>query len=277
MKSLLDKYLIIFLALVFAISIATKAVAKSDRVPSNTIQLLEQAEQLYQGEQYVKASKVWQQAVTAFARQSDLLNQAMALSNLALTQQKLGNLSAAEKASISSLELLQTQSDTAPQQRLLANSLDVRGSIARSRGEYQLAVETWQQAEAIYRELNENEAIIQNQINQAQALQDLGYYRRARKILSSLQTDLSQKSDSTAISALLSLGNTLRAVGNLEGSQGSLAVLQQALEIAETNADEQKDAVLLSLGNTFRALGNRVKQSQTYSTSGFIFISMLGG
>ena len=263
MKSLLDKYLIIFLALVFAISIATKAVAKSDRVPSNTIQLIEQAEQLYRAEQYVKASKVWQQAVTAFARQSDILNQAMALSNLALTQQKLGNLSAAETASISSLELLQTQPNTAPQQRILANSLDVRGSIARSRGEYQLAVETWQQAEAIYRELNENEAIIQNQINQAQALQDLGYYRRARKILSSLQTDLSLKPDSTAISALLSLGNTLRAVGNLEGSQGSLAVLQQALEIAETNADEQKDAVLLSLGNTFRALGNRVKQSQT--------------
>ena len=263
MKSLLDKYLIIFLALVLAISIATKAVAKSDRVPSDSIQLVEQAEQLYRAEQYVKASQVWQQAVTAFERQSDLLNQAMALSNLALTQQKLGNLSAAETASISSLELLQSQSNTAPQQRLLANSLDVRGSIARSRGEYQLAVETWQQAEAIYRELNENEAIIQNQINQAQALQDLGYYRRAGKILSSLQTDLSQKPDSVAISALLSLGNTLRAVGNLSGSQGSLAVLQQALEIAETNADEQKDAVLLSLGNTFRALGNRVEQSQT--------------
>ena len=47
MKSLLDKYLIIFLALVFAISIATKAVAKFDRVPSDSVQLIEQAEQLY--------------------------------------------------------------------------------------------------------------------------------------------------------------------------------------------------------------------------------------
>ena len=266
MKSLLYKYLTICLALVFAISIATKAVAKSaSQVPSrHTIQLIERAEQLYRAEQYVKAGRVWQQAVTAFRQQSDVLNQAMALSNLALTQQKLGNLSAAETASISSLELLQTQSDTPPQQRLLANSLDVRGSIARSLGKSKLAVETWQQAEAIYRELNEERAIIQNQINQAQALQDLGYYRRAGKILSSLQTDLSQKPDSTnKVSALLSLGNTLRAVGNLEGSQGSLAVLQQALEIAETNADEQKTAVLLSLGNTFRALGNRVKQSQT--------------
>ena len=184
MKSLLDKYLIIFLALVFAISIATKAVAKYVRVQSDTIQLVEQAEQLYRAEQYVKAGRVWQQAITAFERQSDVLNQAMALSNLALTQEKLGNLSAAETASISSLELLQTQSNTAPQQRLLANSLDVRGSIARSLGKSKLAVETWQQAQVIYRELNEERAIIQNQINQAQALQDLGYYRRANKIFS---------------------------------------------------------------------------------------------
>ena len=265
MKSLLNKYLIIFLALVFAISIATKAIAKSTfQVQSDTIQLVERAEQLYQAKQYVEASQVWQQAVRTFERQSDILNQAMALSNLALTQQKLGNLTAAETAIVSSLELLQTQAIATPQQRILANSLDVHGSIARSRGKYQLAVETWQQAENIYRELDESDAIVKNRINQAQALQDLGYYRRASKILESVQTDLSKKPDSTAISVLLSLGNTLRAVGNLEGSQGSLEVLQQALKTAETlNASEQKNAVLLSLGNTVRALGDRVEQSQT--------------
>ena len=108
MKSLLDKYLTICLAVILVISIAAKAAAKSaDRVPKRyTIQLIEQAEQLYRAEQYVKASRAWQQAVTAFNRQSDVLNQAMALSNFALTQQKLGNLSAVETASISSLELL---------------------------------------------------------------------------------------------------------------------------------------------------------------------------
>ena len=264
MKSFLDKYLTICLAVIFAISIATKAVAKSASLQSNTIQLIERAEQLYRAEQYVKAGQVWQQAVTAFEQQSDVLNQAMALSNLALTQQKLGNLTAAETAIASGLELLQTQSNTALQQRLLANSLDVRGSIARSQGKSKLAVETWQQAEAIYRELSNSQAIIKNQINQAQALQDSGYYRRASKILSSIQTDLGQKPDSTdKVSVLLSLGNTLRAVGDLSGSQGSLAALQQALKIAEINDSKQEDAILLSLGNTLRALGNRARQSQT--------------
>ena len=266
-KSFLDKYLIVLLALVFTISIATKAVAKSASQvsSSHTVRLIEQAEQLYQAEQYAQASQVWQQAVTAFEQQSDILNQAMALSNLALTQQKLGSLTLAETTIVSSLELLHAQSIAAPQQRILANSLDIRGNIARSHGKSRLAIETWQQAENIYQELNENQAVIRNRINQAQALQDLGYYRRAGKILSSVQTSLSKKPDSTdKVSALLSLGNTLRAVGSLEGSQGSLEVLQQALKIAKKlNAGEQKDAVLLSLGNTVRALGNRVEQSQT--------------
>ena len=258
-------------ALTLTISIATKAVATAFQIQSNTIQLVERAEQLYRAEQYVKATQVWQQAVTAFEQQSDILNQAMALSNLALTRQKLGNLTAAETAIVSSLELLQTQSTTAPQQRILANSLDVQGSIARSRGEFKLAIETWQQAENIYQELNDHNATIKNQINQARALQDLGYSRRATKILKSVQTNLSNKPDSTAISALLSLGNTLRVVGNLSGSQGSLAVLRQALKIAESNPDEQKDAVLLSLGNTFRALGNPAEQSQTVQQADLSF------
>ena len=264
MKSLLEKYLTIFLAVVLVISIATKAVAKSTHVSSrHSVRLVERAEQLYRAEQYVKAGRVWQQAVTAFKQRSDVLNQAMALSNLALTQQKLGNLTAAEQAISSGLELLQTQSNTAAQQRLLANSLDVKGNIERSLGRSKLAFETWQQAEAIYRELNENKAIIKNQINQTQALQDLGYYRRANKILSSLQTDLHQQPNSTdKVFALLSLGNTLRAVGDLDGSQGSLKILQQALKIAEPNTEE-RSAVLLSLGNTFRALGDRIGQSQT--------------
>ena len=265
MKSLLEKYLTIFLAIVLVISIATKVVAKSTQVSSrHSVRLVERAEQLYRVEQYVKAGRVWQQAVEAFEQRSDVLNQAMASSNLALTQQKLGDLIAAETAIASSLELLQTVTNTAAQQRLLANSLDVKGSIERSLGRSKLAFETWQQAEAIYQELNDGRAIIKNQISQAQALQDLGYYRRAGKVLRWVQANLSKKSNSAEkVSALLSLGNTLRAVGNLEGSQGSLAVLQQALKIAQTNAGEQKDAVLLSLGNTVRALGNRVEQSQT--------------
>lgn len=265
MKSSLYKYLITLFIIALVISFSIKIAAipatqiKSDwALPTlrdrDTIQLIDRARQLYQAEQYIKASQVWQQAVTAFEQQEDILNQAMALSNLALTQQKLGNLTAAEKAIASSLELLPTQSQTALQQRILADSLDIQGSIKRSQGESKTAFEIWQQAEKIHRELANDSAVIKNQALQAQALQDLGYYRRASKILTSVQTKLSDRPDSVAtVSALLSFGNTLQATGNLSQS---LVVLRQAEKIAnKLNIDTS--AILISLGNTVRALGNR--------------------
>ena len=259
MKLNLRKYLIFLFALALAISITAKtAVPVNSQVHKDAVELIDRAKQFYLNEQYSQASRVWQQAVTAFERQKDVLNQSMALSNLALTQQKLGNLTAAEKAIANSLKLIQTQSQTEEQQNILAHSLDIRGSIERSRGEFKLAFETWQQAEKIYQKLDNDRSIIKNQIHQAQALQDLGYYRRANKILDSVTERLSDRPDSKEkVLALLSHGNTLRAVGNLGES---LKVLQQAIAIAEElNASEQKNAVLLSLGNTVRALGNRVE------------------
>ena len=259
MKLNLRKYLIVLFALALAISISAKTVAVPiDDIHKDTVELIDRAKQLYLNEQYSQASRVWQQAVTAFEGQKDVLNQSMALSNLALTQQKLGNLTAAEKAIADSLKLIKTQSQTEEQQNILAHSLEIEGTIARSRGEFRLAFETWQQAEKIYQKLDNDRSIIKNKIRQAQALQDLGYYRRANKILDSVTERLSDRPNSKEkVLALLSHGNTLRAVGNLAES---LKVLQQAIAIAEElNASEQKNAVLLSLGNTIRALGNRVE------------------
>ncbi|MGL4880928.1 MAG: hypothetical protein ACRC8K_07675, partial [Waterburya sp.] len=261
---ILHKYLAALSTLTLAISFTTKAIAtpanvivKNDR---KTIELINHAKKLYQTEQYLKASQVWQLTAKSFEQQKDILNQAMALSNLALTQQKSGDLTAAESAIATSLKLIQAQSPTTTQQRIFANSLDIQGTIARSQGQSKIAWETWQQAEKIYQQLELSEAVIKNQINQAQALQDLGYYRRASKILTSVQTNLNNQPDSLAkIAVLLSFGNTLEATGNLEQS---LLVLQEAAKIAEQlNANKSKHSVLLSLGNTIEALGNRVSQS----------------
>ena len=270
-KSILCKYVLrALLTCAVVMPIATiEVVAASSisivRDSHNPHQLINRAKQLYQDERYAEASRVWQQAVTVFRERGDVLNQAMASSNLALTRQKSGDRRAAEKAIAHSLKLLQTQSQTVTQQRLLANTLDIQGIIARSRGQSKIAFETWSQAEKIYRELENNRAIVKNQIHQARALQDLGYYRRASKILTSVQAKLTDEPDSLPkVSALISFGNTLRATGNLEQSQ---VVLQQAWNIAhQLKANHQTSAVLLSLGNTIRALGNRVNQSQTIQT-----------
>jgi CHAT domain-containing protein len=257
MKSSLYRYLITLFIIALAISFSIKITAlpatqiKSDRYPT---QLINRAKQLYQNEQYSAASQVWQQLATVYQQQGNVLDRAMALSNLALTRQKIGDLTAAEREILLSLKLLQTQSQTKSQQRILANSLDIQGSIERSHGESQSAFEIWQQAEKIYRELANDSAVIKNQALQAQALQDLGYYRRASKILASVQTKLRDRPDSVAtVSALLSFGNTLQATGNLSQS---LVVLRRAEKVAN-KLNINTSAILISFGNTLRALGNR--------------------
>ncbi|MEM6612043.1 MAG: hypothetical protein AAF652_07280 [Cyanobacteria bacterium P01_C01_bin.72] len=261
---LLYKYLIAIFTFVSILPISTTEVSAKSRLvvtrnEHETAQLIERAKQLYQQEKYVEAIQFWQQAIDFFQQHKDILNQAMALSNLALTQQKLGDLTAAEEAIASSLKLLQTQSINKSQQRILANSLEIKGNIKRSQGQSKKAFITWQQAEEIYRQLENNKAVVNTQINQAQALQDLGYYRRASKILQSAQTLLvNEPSSPQKFTALLSFGDTLRATGNIEQSQ---IVLQETSEIAEELKIDRR-AIFLSYGNTLVALGNRANESQ---------------
>ena len=137
MNLILDKYLIALFTLAVAIPVTTTKVVAAPSIPivqnnQNPTQLINRGQQLYRDEQYVEASKLWQQAVIVFKQQGDALNQAMALSNLALTQQKSGDWQAAKNAIATSLKLLQTQPQTATQQRILANTLDIQGGIARS-------------------------------------------------------------------------------------------------------------------------------------------------
>ena len=268
MKSIFSRYLIVLFILAFSIAIPIKVIATPvDLKADNNVSLVERATELYQKEQYYDASKVWQQAIIYFQEKQDTLNQGMALSNLALTNQKLGDLSAANNAISSSLKLLlQAQSFTTTQQRILANSLDIKGSIARSQGRSHIALETWQQAEKIYQQLNDRQTIIKNKINQTQALQDLGYYRRANKLINSVVIELDKQPNSLdKVPALLTLSNTLRATGNLDKS---LQVLKQAIEIAKNSQDtETEKLILLNLGNTIYQLGNQKKLNTSLSAN----------
>ena len=62
---------------------------------NNPSQLVQQAKELYQAREYESALPLWKSAVTGYARSGDKINQAIALSNLSLTQQQLGQWEAA--------------------------------------------------------------------------------------------------------------------------------------------------------------------------------------
>ncbi|MGA7953769.1 MAG: CHAT domain-containing protein [Gloeobacterales cyanobacterium] len=238
-------------------------------------QLVEKGRALYQAGQFEEAATIWQQAADALAARGDKLNQAMALSNFSLTEQQLGKWEEAKTAIAQSLNLLETQPKTPAQQRIFASTLDIQGQLQRAVGQRSNALETWQQAADIYREIGNTEGVIGSQINQAQALQDLGLYPRACQILldtlelnaqkceiskSELQNLKAQQSLPQQILGLRSLGNVLRVIGQTGQSQ---IVLLKSLQLAQ-QVEKYPDlgAIYLSLGNTVRALGNKKLLSQ---------------
>lgn len=213
-------------------------------------QLVQKGRELYETGQFAPAVKVWQQSLQAYQAQNDVANQAMVLSNLSLAYQQLGQWEAAKDAIASSLKLLQTTSNK--NLPILAQALNTQGSLQLALGQSQQALDTWIQATAVYTQAKDNTGIARSLINQAQALQVLGLYRRALASLNAVNQNLQKQPDSLVkIAGLRSLGNALRVVGDLDKSQ---QILQQSLALAQKlNSASDIGATLFSLGNTARA------------------------
>ena len=215
---------------------------------AQTQDLLQQGKVLYEAGQFAEAVKVLQQAVKNYGSQGNELRQAVALSNLALAYQKLGNLTQAQQAITDSLKLLE-KSSNAQNLQVLAAILDIQGSIQLDLGQAEQALNTWQRAEVSYKQLGDQNGITRDRINQAQAWQVLGFYRRGLTILTQLQEQLQSKPNSiTKAVELRSFGDALQLAGDLAQSR---QVLQQSLKIAqELDSPQDVSAALFSLGNT---------------------------
>lgn len=233
--------------------------------------LLDQAKATYQNGQFQASQQLWQQLAQRFADQGDRLNQAMALSNLSLTAQQVGDWETASTAIAESQTLLQAESpQTSGQQKLLARSLEIQGQLSFSRGEADRALQSWQTAQTLYQAIGNAQEVATNQINQALAYQELGMYSRACQTLltvlhlpdqtcqlvpSQLENLPSLLSSSSQVLALQNLGNTLRLVGKTEASFQALFKAQQlsVQQPSQTNPVE----ISLALGNTARAIANQ--------------------
>lgn len=211
--------------------------------------LLIKGKAAYEAGRFTEATKYWGRAEQEYSKQGDRDRQALSLNYLALANQELGDWDTATKNISQSLKLIQEQ----PESVVLAQILNTQGSLQLARGNAREAISSWQQATEIYRQTQDEVGIIGSQINQAQALQQLGLYGRSHKMLEGLQTKLSDESNPQLKAlGLRSLGNALQVVGNLEESQ---EVLKSSLDLSQNlELAEETSATLFSLGNTARAL-----------------------
>ncbi len=260
------RYFPVFIALVLlsAFCIINFPVAATIKTPqaakTQYIASLQQGKELYEAGRFAESVNVLQQVVTNYGDDGDELQQSIALSNLALAYQKLGKLNEAQQAINQSLKLfgidnkqnsIQNLHSKIENQQVLAPILDIQGSIQLDLGQGEEALKTWQGAENIYKQINNQSGIVSSRINQTQAWQILGFYRRSLTILTGLQKELQGQPNSiTKTVELRLLGDALQLAGDLKQSR---QVLQQSLEIAQKlNSPDNISAALFSLGNTAR-------------------------
>ncbi|GAB4230098.1 MAG: hypothetical protein Kow00121_58920 [Elainellaceae cyanobacterium] len=149
-----------------------------------------------------------------------------------------------------------------------AQILNRQGISQLETGQAETALETWEQAEAAYTAAGDETGILGSQLNQVQALQALGQYRRARGLLEQISSRLSPLPDSLLkASSLRSLGITLFHVGDL---QESYRVLQTSLQISQRLNGDTSSA-LLALGNVVRARQDNSSEISSAHTDAILF------
>ena len=252
-QSFLESYsrygLIFFLSLAIAITWAFIPLPTPAVTPA-TAKILLQGQQLYEDQDYQGAIELLGRAVDDYQAQGDKLGMAIALSNLALVHQQLGQWQQAERAIANSLDLLPT-SDQAESEsaQILAQTLNIQASLYFKQGKYQAALNTWQDITYLQTDYLQAEPVrkIRNQLNQAQAMSKLGMYFQAEEILADAAAKIPTPADSTLKAEVLrSLGNIYRQTGDLTNSRQTL---QRSLATAKASQANTGD-IWLSLGNT---------------------------
>ncbi|WP_448269283.1 CHAT domain-containing protein [Nostoc sp. DSM 114159] len=224
---------------------STLNVSASTSQPTNW---LEQGRNLYHSGRFAEAVTIWQTAAQQYHTQGDRLNEALSLSYLSLTQQELNQWQAAQQSIEQSLKILQTSIPSADA-ILWAQALNTQANLQLHTGKAETALESWQKAQKFYEQAGDTMGSLGSQINQAQALQTLGFYRRSKQQLEVLTQKLGAMPDSEIkVSGLRSLGLALQIIGDSGKSQ---QILEQSLAIArQISAQPQLSSILISLGQT---------------------------
>ena len=262
-----------------AIAPVAPAVAQSTLMATETrsslsSNLLQKGRIAYEAGRYAEATTTWQKAYQQEKTKGNFLNQALSLSYLSLSSQKQGSWQQAKQYIAQSLQILESQPDLkAENLEIYAQAINTQGRLQLAMGKTEAAIESWQQATEIYQQAGDEIGSLGSQINQAQALQNLGLYRRAQKLLLQLSSTLNEQPDSRLkIAGLRSLGIALQVTGNLKEAQ---EILEQSLAISQKlNLPEESSTTLFSLGNTAKVLGDQqvaIRRRSSLTTPAYAF------
>ena len=219
--------------------------------------LWSQGRRQYNVGQLSAALQSWKQLAQDSA--VDPLQRSLGWSYVSIAAQDLDDWPQAESAIARSLSILADHPGSERTLQVRAKVLNAQGRLQLKKGQPEAAWETWTQAETAYRQLNDEPGSIGAKINQSQALQTMGLYRRARVELEAVAQQLSDQADSTVKAiALRSLGTVFQTAGSLERSK---QYLTESLELYQSLGTP------LEVADTTFALANTMTLMQDYEAA----------
>jgi len=151
--------------------------------PGTPAELVIRGQAQYQAGEIIAALQLWQQAAAGFAAVGDREGQVQALSNAATAAQQLGDWDTARQALDRALPFLSSVSG-----QRQAQWYNTEGSLWLTLGQPAKAIAAWENASQRYQAAGDRRGQVRAAINGAQALQQMGFHRRALETLSAVQT-----------------------------------------------------------------------------------------
>jgi CHAT domain-containing protein len=257
--------LFLFLGLLMVVGQGLIAPASLLGIPS-PVPSEQEGHNLYQNRQYREAIERWQWLLHQYKTENHPIAQASILNDLGLAYRQIGDWTEAERAIAESLSLLDRVPKTPESLAVLARTWNNRGVIQLARGQTRDAFDSWRTAEGFYASISDKTGIFQSRINQAIALNGLGFYSRACQTLASAlglpeqfchQPDTAQLTqklqalplslDTRTFTAWRTFGETWESLG--KPAISALIFRELLPRVGET---ELRAILYIALGNTAR-------------------------
>ena len=193
------------------------------------VQQIDRATEAMIRRDYATAIALLQQAKQVISRRNtepaDLENAVLIDNFLSLSYQEVGDLAKAQTAIASAIKLEQELNSD-----LVARVYNTQANLKLKQGNPQAAALNFRAAKELYRENQDTEGEVGAAVNEAIALQKLGQYRTAQKILEKIELKLATMPDSLQAAGYKALGTTYATIGNFstarEKLEASIALTQ---------------------------------------------------
>ena len=170
---------------------------------------------------YATAIAIWQQAkqslITRRNTEADLETTILIDNYLSLSYQEIGDLAKAQTAIASATKLKQELNSD-----LLAKVYNTQANLQLKQDNPQAAALNFRAAKELYQKNQDTEGEVGAAINEAIALQKLGQYRTAQKILEKTELKLAAMPDSLQALGYKALGTTYATIGDFSAAREKL-------------------------------------------------------